>query len=149
MMRNTIFTLSLLSLSLTNCTTKKIEEVSRPSSEKITAKKNIKYLKKRKKRKTAIAQTNRPKETVNLVNSEEKSLDRKVKNSNISQLLPNFKAEALFDFETSDFFPIVKRFHEQDIKLIIKPGDNQSLDRPNRQQLAHVENLSFNIKRLK
>ena len=149
MIRKTVFTLTLLSLSLTNCTTKKVEKKPSSVSEKITAKKNTKYLKKHKKRKTAIAHTNRPTEARNLVKSEEKGLNRKVKNIDISNLLPNFKAEALFDFERSPFFPIVKRFHNQDIKLIIKPGDNQSLDRPNKQQLAHVENLSFNLKRLK
>ena len=100
-------------------------------------------------KKTPIAQSNRPTEARNLVESEENGLNKKVKNGDISNLLPNFKAEAFFDFERSPFFPIVKRFHNQDIKLIIKPGDNQSLDRPNKQQLAHVENLSFNLKRLK
>ena len=95
----TIFTLSLLALSLTNCSTKKVEKTPQYVSEKITAKKKTQFLKKRKRRKTVIAKSNRPAGDRNLVNSKEKTSDKGVKTIDISKLLPNFKAVSFFNFE--------------------------------------------------
>ena len=66
----------------------------------------------------------------------------------ISHLLPNFKAEYEFSYETSQMFPIIKEFPEQNTKLTIKSGDSQSLERSNRRSIANIESLAFNFTEL-
>ena len=81
----------------------------------------------------------------------EKVMEEASKSSNklyTGSLFPDFNSDTNFDFSEESFFPIVKIFNKENLKLVIKPGDNQSLARSNRQNLVVVENIAFNLKQL-
>ena len=148
MIKSSLLVLSFLALSTSNCTTKKIKPQKNQVAEKDSrshyspanklrsgANHQIKASDRLPKRKTL------EKQTITLRKNSNKVGD-------ISHLLPNLTPSFDLELGKSNFFPITKEFPEQEIKLVIKPGDNQKLERANKQQLAHVENISFNLSSL-
>ena len=153
MTQTNVIPLILLALSFTNCTSKKTQPSADNQKTDLFIKSKVisevvEQTKNKRKRTHPLKPSAKVERLQDKKNNKRAESNKSSLKGSIAHLLPNFTTESTYDFKTKAFFPLVKIFSERNIKLIVKPGDNQSLARQNRQQLAHVETLAFNLRQL-